>query len=76
MELLRVWQSHWAENMKKVWKQRGGTYGVVEGRDPSTRVCLLGIFRCVNSLIKIMLTGRSCSHTMQNLDLHASGAVI
>jgi hypothetical protein len=52
MELLRVWQSHWAENMKKVWKQRGGTYGVVEGRVPSTRVCLLGIFRCVNSLIK------------------------
>lgn len=38
MELLRFWQSHRAENMKKVWKQRGGTYGVVEGRVTNTRL--------------------------------------
>lgn len=54
MELLRVWQSHRAENMKKVWKQRGGTYGVGEGQVINTRFGLLGIFRCVNSLIKII----------------------
>ncbi len=38
MELLRVWQSHRAESMKKVWKQRGGTYGVVEGLVINTRL--------------------------------------
>jgi hypothetical protein len=35
MELLRVWQ---AENMKKVWKRRGGTYGVAEGQVINTRL--------------------------------------
>jgi len=75
MGLLRIWQTHRAENMKKVWKQRGETYGAVEGR-VATRVCLLGIFRCINSLIKIMHTGRSRPHTMQNLDFQASGTVI
>jgi hypothetical protein len=36
MELLRIW-SHRAEKMKKVWKQRGETYGVLEGRVINTR---------------------------------------
>ncbi|KAN0111880.1 hypothetical protein V8E52_008086 [Russula decolorans] len=71
MELLCAWQSHRAENMKKVWKRRGGTYGAEEGRVINTRFGLLGIFRRANSLIKIMHTGRPCPHTRQSLDLQA-----
>ena len=72
MDFLRIWQSHRAENMKRVWKQRGGTYGVQEGRVINTPFGLLGIFRRVNSYKNHAQLVRSCPHTMQSLDLQAS----